>query len=272
MITEIHQSSLNMALRCGEQFRRRYIDNDIIPPGVAAGRGTGVHKANEINLKQKIVTQKDMSLEDLQDAARDAYIQTFNNGVYVPKDMLSEKKKLINIGLNDTLRCTKVYIDNVAPIIKPIEIEKEFKLDVVGLELQLAGRMDYQEAPVVGDLKTTTMKWQQDRIKNEIQVPFYSYVHRQETGINPTFRYDVLIARRNKANEPTSEEYQPLEYLCSETDYKALFAKIKTFINLLKAGVFPPSNPTNWWCGSDKWCGYYWTCPYMGFDSPKRWI
>ena len=52
MIDSIHQSTANTALRCGEQFRRLYIEDERIPPGIAAGRGTGVHKANEVNLKQ----------------------------------------------------------------------------------------------------------------------------------------------------------------------------------------------------------------------------
>lgn len=255
-------------LRCGEQFRRRYIENDIIPPGIAAGRGTGVHKMNEVNLKQKIITQEDLPLSDMQDAARDGYVHAFDNGVYIPKDKKSEKKKLLNEGLNDTIRCTKVYKEDVAPIINPVEIEKEFNIDV-GLALPLAGRMDYQEKPVVGDLKTTSMKWQADRIKKEIQVPFYSYVHKWETDINPTFRYDVLIARKNKQGDPTSEEYQPLEYTCNDKDYQALFAKLKLFIDMLKAGVFPYASPQMYFC-SQEWCGYQQTCPAWGNSLPKK--
>ena len=55
MINSIHQSNLGTALRCGEQFRRRYIEGERIPPGVAAGRGTGVHNANDVNLSQKVL-------------------------------------------------------------------------------------------------------------------------------------------------------------------------------------------------------------------------
>ena len=74
MIDSIHQSSLGTALRCGEQFRRRYIEGERVPPGVAAGRGTGVHKANEVNLNQKVITGTDLKLSDLKDAARDGFV------------------------------------------------------------------------------------------------------------------------------------------------------------------------------------------------------
>ncbi|MFH1953134.1 MAG: PD-(D/E)XK nuclease family protein [Pseudomonadota bacterium] len=268
MIDAIHQSSLNMALRCGEQFRRRYIEGERIPPGVAAGRGTGIHKANEINLKQKIASKKDMPLSDLQDAARDGYVNAFKNGVYIPKDKLPEKKKLLNIGLNDTIRCTNIYRVLVAESIRPISIEEPFNLDV-GLALPLAGTMDYQEKPEVGDLKSTATKWPADRIDKEIQPVLYSYVHEKTQGVRPVFKYHVLIARRNKDGDPTSEEYQPLEKKPTDNDYKALFAKLQIFINMLKAGIFVPANPTSWWCGQS-WCGYWYTCPYVGNSLPKK--
>lgn len=268
MIKAIHQSNLNMALRCGEQFRRRYIEGEIIPPGIAAGRGTGVHKANEINLKQKIKSKKDMVLSDLQDAARDGYVNAFKNGVYIPKAQQPEKNKLLNNGLNDVIRCTKIYREEVSISINPIAIEEPFELDI-GLELPLAGTMDYQEKPEIGDLKTTSMKWQTDRIDKEIQPILYSYVHEKIFGVRPIFKYHILIARRNKLGEPTSEEYQPLEKKPSNNDYLALYTKIQMFINMLKAGIFMSANPTSWWC-SEVWCGYWQTCPYVGNSLPKK--
>jgi hypothetical protein len=260
-----------MALRCGEQFRRRYIGGEVIPPSIAAGRGTAVHKANKVNLKAKVVGKRDLPLADLQDVTRDAYVQTFQSaGVYIPKEELPAKERLLNDGLNDALRCTKIYKEEVAPQINPVEIEKPFEIDV-GLDLPLAGRMDYQEEPRVGDIKTTSLKWQENRIEKEIQPVFYSYVHEKETGIRPEFVYHILIARRNKKGAPTSEGYQIQKLKPSMQHYKALFAKLELMIRMLKTGVFPPTNPTNWVC-SPKWCGYWHTCEYVGNSLPKKWI
>jgi len=245
-----------MFLRCGEQGRRRYIEGEIIPPGVAAGRGTGVHKANEVNLREKVKTSKDMSLGDLHDVARDGYVNSFRNGVYIPRSRLSEKKKLLNQGLNDTIRCTTIYKQKAAPLIHPVDVESQFEITVEGIDLPLAGRMDYQDEPTVGDLKTSSKTWHKDRIRDEIQVPFYSFVHEHERGIRPKFVYHVLIARRNKVGEPTGEDYQPLEHTCSDKDYNALFAKITMFMKMLKAEVFPPANPTAWWCNRE-YCGFF---------------
>jgi hypothetical protein len=101
------------------------MEQDIIPPSIAAGRGTGVHRGNHINLKQKIQSKKDLPLGDIKDATRDGYLYAFRNGVYVPKEDRPATKRLLNEGLNDALRCAEVYTDKVAPRIQPIAVEQK---------------------------------------------------------------------------------------------------------------------------------------------------
>ena len=50
----ISPSQLNTFENCGEAYKRRYLDKEIIPPVVAALRGTGVHRGAEMNFVQKI--------------------------------------------------------------------------------------------------------------------------------------------------------------------------------------------------------------------------
>jgi hypothetical protein len=103
MFDSIHQSTLNMAFRCGEQFRRRYLLGEIIPPSIAATRGTALHKANEVNLRQKVATQVDLPVADLKDAARDSYVYNLRNGVFLSDEEIPQKNQLINEGLNQAL-------------------------------------------------------------------------------------------------------------------------------------------------------------------------
>lgn len=261
----IHQSSLNMALRCGEQYRRRYVEGHVVPPSIAAARGTGVHTANEVNLQHKIAKGQDLPLSDILDATRDGYVRTFEkagNQVYLPRDEWAERRRLMNEGLNDALRCAAVYQKDVAPGIHPVAIEQEFRLEVPGVELPIAGRMDYQELPVIGDLKTSNKSWPVGRIDEEIQPVFYAYAHERTMGFRPDFIYHILIARRGK-NGPTSTELQTQTMKPTDQHFKALFAKLQLFCKMLKTGTFMPANPTSWWC-SEKWCGYWATCPYVG--------
>lgn len=263
MIDSIHQSSLNTAFRCGEQFRRRYIEGEIIPPGIAAGRGTGLHKANEVNLKQKIKTGADLPISDLQDACRDGFVKAFSGGIYIPKEDLSSKNEIINQGLNDAIRLTRLYRDEVAPGIVPLEVERKFKIDV-GLELPLAGQIDIEQENRIDDLKTSGKTWAEGQIQREIQPVFYSLVHEKETGSRPEFRYHILVALK------TGEKRQVQAMTCTNAHYHALFAKLQMFMKMLETGTFLPANPSSWWCGSDRWCGYFSTCKYMGNPIHKK--
>lgn len=264
MIDSIHQSSLGTMLRCGEQFRRRYVENEVIPPGIAAGRGTGVHKANEVNLKQKIQTGVDLPVSDLQDAARDGFVHAFRNGIYLPKEDVPSKKEIINQGLTDAVRLTRLYHDEVAPAIQPKEVERKFLIDV-GLDLPLGGMIDIERDAKVDDLKTATKSWSEGRIQTEIQPVFYSYVHEKETGVRPEFVYQILVALKG------SEKLQKQSMRAENRHYRALFAKLEIFMKMFTAGVFPYADPT-WWGCSPKWCGYWYTCPGVGNSLPKRQI
>lgn len=266
MIDATHQSTLNMFLRCGEQGRRRYLEGEMIPPGIAAVRGTGVHTANDVNLSQKIVTKSDMPLDVLQDAARDTYVTIVRDkGIYLPKSKESEKKRLLNQGLNETVRATKIYREDVAPNIHPIAVEQKFHVEIPGLALPLEGTMDFEEAPRIGDLKTSSRAWNKNRPFQEIQPHFYSLAYFVEKGTVPEWVYDVLITAKEK------NDHQRLPLRSERKDFSALISKVLLFEKMLTTGVFPPANPTAWWCSPD-WCGYYNTCPYVGNGRAVKWV
>lgn len=264
MIDSIHQSTLSMALRCGEQFRRRYMLGEIIPPSIAASRGTALHRANEVNLRQKVKSKKDLPVSDLQDATRDAYIKNLRNGVFLPKELQSEKRALLNDGLNQSLRLTGLYREAVAPDIIPIEVERSFRIDI-GLDLPIAGRIDLEQDSLVDDLKTTTKSWGPNRIFQEIQPVFYSLAHEYTFGQVPEFRYHILVALKK------SEKHQLQTRTCTKKDYNAMMSRIRMFLKMLKSGVFLPAEVGSWVC-SEKWCGYYTTCEYVGNAPALGWI
>ena len=265
MIDSIHQSSLGTALRCGEQFRRRYIEGERIPPGVAAGRGTGVHKANEVNLNQKVITGTDLKLSDLKDAARDGFVQAFRNGIFLAKEDIPLKNKILNDNLNDCLKLTGLYKKKVAPLIQPVEVERSFRIDV-GLDLPLAGRIDIERHAKVDDIKTSGKKWADDRIKKEIQPIFYSYAHEKETGVRPQFNYHIL--KITKGGE-LGNQIQSIK--ATDDNYRALFAKFNMMIHMIRSGSFMPADPSHWMC-SPRWCGFYSTCIYVGNGRQSKWV
>ena len=105
MIRSIHQSMINTWLRCGVQFERRYLLGDIIPPGVAARRGSAGHKGADLNARNMIEHDGQiMPLDSLQDAVRDEFVRLVKEErVFIPQAQLSAKNAILNDNLNQAV-------------------------------------------------------------------------------------------------------------------------------------------------------------------------
>ena len=257
MITTIHQSMVGSWLRCGEAFRRRYIEGEIMPPGITARRGSATHKAAHINHVQKIKTAVDLPLNDLKDATRDEYVSLLTNeGVYIPKEQLSEKKKILNEGLNEALQATAIYHGQIAPKIQPISTEATFEADIPGIPLPVRGTLDCEDAAgFIHDLKVMKRK-SQEWADHTIQPSFYYMLYRAAHGQWPRgFKFQMVIPNKEMIHEElvTTRDMQKL---------KILFRIIDAFLKDLKNGNFKPADPSSYIC-SPEWCGYANSCPYF---------
>ncbi len=58
-----------MFQRCGVQYEFRYIQGQIMPPGAAQIRGTGVHKGAEHNYRHKIEHKVDLPTDEVVNVA-----------------------------------------------------------------------------------------------------------------------------------------------------------------------------------------------------------
>jgi len=256
MIKAISNSMLGLWLKCGEAFKFRYLEDLKIPPGIAAHRGGAVHKAAEINHKQKIDTEEDMPLDSLQDAARDEYVTRCKEGVLIsPKDR-PQKDKLLNEGLNDAIIMTKSYKDEIAPQIMPAMVEK-YMIKDFGFEYPICGITDVIDTNnIIHDIKTSTKIKTAGWEKIELQPTFYILLYEDTrdpllTKFMPKFKYHII----------TPQKVQELETQRTAADVGRLIQYIAVFMQDLKAGVFKPAEPGHWLC-SEKWCGYYPICKY----------
>lgn len=256
MIESVHQSHLGMFLRCPTQFERRYIRGEVIPPGIPARRGSGVHKAARVNHEQKIVSHEDLPVDVLMDVSRDEYVRLIKDqGVFIPKDQVSEKGKLLAAGLDASTRLAKLYRDCLAPRIQPVLVEEYLTVDA-GLDLPLAGRIDVlAEGGWMPDLKTADKSKAAGEADNSLQLTFYSGLVANHIGRWPE-KISLEILVDNK--EP---KLQSLETKRGPKHWKNLLLRVQLMIAQINTGLFPPCDPGAWVC-SPKWCGYFWTCKY----------
>lgn len=257
MFQYLTQSMINSWMSCPERFRRRYIEEEIIPPGIAAKIGTGFHKGCELNHLTKLNTGKDAPLDEVQDAARDGYVQSLDDGVFFAPEETSTAKMQMEEGIDTVTGLAGSYYHSLAPLIYPAKVEETLYLDIPETDLPLRGKIDLLTTDNwLPDLKTSSRKWSQSKADQSIQATLYRELVKAETGQPPAkISFEVFIKN-------ASCDHQSVETVRSDEDFQALVRRIHVMIHMLTAGAFPPASTDSWMCSS-KWCGYFWTCPYI---------
>jgi hypothetical protein len=253
----ISPSRMATAFRCGEQYRMSYEEGIKIPPRIVFIRGGSLHKTNEINLKQKQLTKKDMSLGDMQDATRDNFHKNLENGVFLAKEEVFYKNRILNDALNDSIALTELYKYEVAPLIpEPIEVEQDFQIFMDGLDIPLVGRKDARDKNGIRDLKVLGQKIEEEHISNELQPSFYGLAHAIETGEQEIkFTYDAIINIRQPYTDKVS-------LMVGQQHHAWIKTRIRAFLKMVKAGIYlPPAVYPAWVC-TPKYCGYHGMCNY----------
>lgn len=257
MLEHLSVSQLDMFIRCGEQYRRRYIEGEIIPPGIAARIGSGVHKAAEINWKEKMRTGEDMPLDAVQDCAAEAYHKALQGGVFFAPDELAGAPLAMAEGKDTAVSLATLFRRELAPTIMPSLVEEKIILELPGVELPVVTILDlYTEDKALRDLKTSGKKWSDDKAHSSHQPTAYREAVRQATGEYPAqLFFDVLVSTKTPSLQSLSTQR-------NEQDTAILARKFQIMCASIEAGIFQPAQPDHWCC-SPKFCGYYFTCPHI---------
>ena len=258
MIESIHQSMVGTWLRCGEQFRRRYIEGEIIPPGVAARRGSAAHKGAEVNNRSMIEKGIIPPLDVLKDATRDEFVRLVRDeGVFIPRDQVGEKNTILNDNLNQAIAGIEKFHEAVAPNIKPVAAELKVSADI-GLSLPIAGIIDCAEDGTIRDLKIRGRATNQGNADSELQPSFYWVLYREHFGKYPdVFIYDEIVPLKTKTG------YNPISTRRDEQALDRWRYYLHAFLRDLSTGTFRPADPGHFLCNLS-WCGYATSCKYKG--------
>jgi hypothetical protein len=266
VIDRIRQSSLDTWERCPEQFRRRYLEGEIVPPGIAARIGTGLHKGAEVNHRGKIRTGSDEPLDVVQDAARDGYVRSLGNGVFFPPEEVPSARVQLAEGVDVTTMLAGVYHTSLAPHIRPKLVEETVYMDVDAIPLPISGTIDVlTEDGWLPDLKTAAKAWPKGRADKSNQATIYNELVKSATGEYPD-KISFEVFTKAKA------EHHSYETARTPEDFSVVRMKIDLMLRMIGAGLFPPASSDSWMC-SPRYCGYYYTCRYIPNHKkilPKR--
>lgn len=260
-------SALATLSRCGEQYRRRYIEGDRIPPGMAALKGVGVHRGIKENFDQKIESHTDLKPSDIVDAAVAGFDEEKNIRGY---ELTSEEvsigvDKVLGEAVDATARMAQGHAELQAPSYQPVMVEQRLMVPLPGATHDLLGIIDVlDDKHRVTDFKTGAKSKPQGDADSSLQLSYYAAAVELKTGRKPVeARLDVIIDKKS------GPDRQVLRTQRDQDHAAVLVARVNAALSVIQAGAFVPTDPTNWWC-SARWCGYHSTCPYAMKTKPKE--
>lgn len=272
-------SSIGTYLRCGEQWRRRYIEGDRIKPGAAMLAGTGAHAAAAADLVEKLRSGKLLTVEQVKDIARDEFTREWENSDIE----LSEEEKKIGLKkvFGSNVDLSVLFADGhhreFAPKITPVPDRVEWTWRVTtDLPHDILGVIDRMETIKVvengkrvtrrrvSDFKTTSSKKKPapDAAGESDQLTSYAIASTVCDGVEPeSVALHTLRAERQTDGSLVARPYVSIAKRTAQ-DYDSFWRKFESVSVGIDREVFlPAQRGMDWWC-SEKWCGFAATCPF----------
>jgi hypothetical protein len=247
-------TQLNMLLRCGEQYRRRYIEGERVPPGSAGALGKSFHLAQESNYRQKITSKQDLPMGAVTAAFSDAFDVESKDVLWTPEEAETGIAKVKGDLKDEGVKLVEVYHTEVAPAVQPESCEEVIPVALDGFPYDLKCVVDLvDDQQIVHDSKTRGKTPTAEEANKSMQLTAYALAYRvsrkeQERGL----KLDRVV--RNKTPKivtlPTQRTNEQIGRFL-ETMARAAEA--------IQGGVFLPAPEGAWYC-SPKFCGYYGTC------------
>jgi hypothetical protein len=252
---QLHWSQISIYTKCAEQFRRRYICGDIIPPSVALVTGKGFHRGVETTLKHKMEKGELPSVGMAQEAAHDAVEKEFTESEIALAEEDGTKEQAKAAAIDTAVMCATMHHNELAPHVNPIAIERPWVINITGYPVQIAGTIDCDEGEIIDDWKSAKKSPSANEAHDSGQITMYSMAKFVCDKIIPRARIGYVV----KTKTPKTLW---LETTRTKDDFRPMLAVIERISAAIEKEIFPfasSMSPRPWWC-SPKWCGYYNTC------------
>jgi hypothetical protein len=254
-VENLSVSSINTYLKCPERWRRRYIDREYEPASGAMILGSAVGAAEGHAYQVQIDGEDRPTTEDVLDL----YAAEF--------DERSDREE-IDWGddkpgeIKDTgVLAVTAYEETVVPIVKPVAVEREFRLHFDGVDWGVTGYLDLEDDnDDVDDLKVRKSKLQPKDADADIQPPMYLLARRAEGKPARRFNFHTMVKTKTPYAEivPTERTDRQLDSLINRV------YQVAAEINWrLETDNWGGAVPGAWWC-SERMCGYWAGCPMGG--------
>lgn len=245
----IHNSGLQMYLRCGLQYEFSYVKKIERPQTFSLFRGTTLHKTRKKNLAQKVESLVDLPLEELREDALAQVTEAVQTEAFVPEPEVEKPADLIDAGV-----VTDYNAFQTETI--PVLVEHESAVAPVGYDYELYGTLDLLDFRMyLRDLKTVGKTPQIADLLRSTQMTTYQLFAMAADYPIAKISHDYLIFRK-KGVEAMPLEVEPR----TKDDIRALLDIYQQAVMGISAGIFLPAPAGSWWC-SPRYCNYWNICP-----------
>ncbi len=255
-------TALQMHQRCPKQYEFRYIEKLIIPPGVAQIRGRSFHQGVAHNFRQKIETRSDLPVDEIQEATADSVDAEFAGELFLlPEERSAGLSYLKGRTKDEAVSMVCLHSKEIAPAVQPILVERRITLkpDKDKFPAEIVGYLDLvDEQDFIRDNKTSKKTPPKTAAETSQQLTIYALLFRALTGRKERGVSLDTVIRTEAGNMSVNIQ----ESKRDSADIEILKKRMGISLASIKTGIFPPTNPDNWWC-SEKWCGYWdGICPF----------
>lgn len=254
-------AQLDMLCRCGEQYRRRYLEHDVVPPGIAALKGTGVHAGAKANFRQKLETGVDLPANDIVEASVEAFRSQLAGGYTLTTEEASAPAATINEAVEDLMAMAEVHALDQAPDYQPVLVEQTVRVAVPSSPRDLLGVIDLaDDLERVVDFKTGKRLKSQSDCDESVQLTMYAVAYAALRGHPPeSVRLDTVVSSKTRCYRHVLDSRRDAR------DTATFAARLTAANKAIDGGIFLPAVPGCWWC-APKWCGYWSSCRYVNAE------
>jgi len=244
-------SQIEMWQRCGLQYKFRYVDAKIRPPGISLIEGTNHHETLAANYSTKMKTGRDLAIKQLLEM----FTERMLDGTKGLRGDQWEGEKLDNV-IQRGRRMLHAHMHRVAryyrqPIAVELETPEGFQIGgvpfVVRTDLLLRGSngnrvVDHKTCKVMGKPSKEDAAKSQQLTAEALATD------------TPFVEYSLLIKNGTAERCPSPRRR-------GKADFDSLIITVREVARAISAGSFPPCNPYRSWMCNPKWCGWYDICP-----------
>lgn len=253
-IQVLSASSLATFLRCAKQWEYAYVYELKRPPSIRMLLGNSAHVAEEINYKQKIESETDLTTEEVVDVFSDA----FDAGLLEAEVDLEDKEQPGPAKDSGIATLTK-YHETIAPDIQPLWVEHEGLMHVDDVPYS------YTVDLVDTKRRVRDHKYTKRRPQNSADYAYamvgYALGFRNETGETES---DVVLDYMVRTKEPY---HWPVASNGPVPDSAvSAFGGVLSLVSeAISEGTFLPTGLQGHACS---WCGYRDICDaYINFGG-----